>query len=399
MKFIKYLQQFLLIFLLSCCFFGCYYLLYSLFRTTALGLLSIVLVSYIAWKRGVLSALLLTLLNTFWMGRVLLMITPELASPIPTDAFIAFGIHIVISFLGGYIGNLSRRLQREVNERKKAESLLKTYQKELEIRVETRTRELEAANEKLHKAEKLEAIGQLAGGIAHDFNNHITIMLGYLDLLLKELNKESLGYNYTQQVQASAQRASELTSQLLAFARREKYNLQLIDCNYLVHEVATLLSRSVNKNITIKHHKASDLPHVRGGISQIHNAILNLALNACDAMEQGGMLTLATACIQVTSEYCETHAVTCAPGAYVGISVSDNGCGIAPEVLPHIFEPFYTTKEKGKGTGMGLAAVYGIAQSHNGTIIVESAVGEGTTFTLLLPTVGFKTPSDNPTEE
>ena len=375
-----------LVVIVSVCFSWLYYFLYLHYlRTTTFGLLSLLIVSVIAWTSGTVPALLCALLNITGMAFTIRNLTPEISASTSADAFISIGGHLLAAFSGGYFGGLSKRLGNEIEERKKAEDLLKIYQNQLEERVKTRTHELEIANEKLHQAEKMEAIGQLAGGIAHDFRNHLTITQGYANLLTKKCDPDSQEYKYAEQIHISAKRASELTSQLLAFARREKYQPELIDCNNLINEVISLIPQSVKHTVTITSNLGTDIPSVLGGFSQIHNAILNIALNACDAMEKGGTLTLSTEVTEVTENYRRKHSITCITGRYVGIVISDTGTGIPPDVLPHIFEPFFTTKEKGKGTGMGLAAVFGIAQSHGGTIFVESTPGKGTTFTLLLP--------------
>jgi signal transduction histidine kinase len=266
-----------------------------------------------------------------------------------------------------------------------AETLLKKYQNELEERVASRTRELEKANEMLRQAEKMEAIGQLAGGIAHDFSNYLNIILGYSSLLVETLDKKAKENDYAQKIETAAERASELTSQLMTFARKKKFESQIVNINDVVKELLPLFSTSVKNTIAINIVADPKLPMIRGGATQIQNALLNLAVNARDAMGQGGTITFATQAVQVTSDYCRENGISCPPGRYVAVSVSDTGTGIPPEVLSRMFEPFFTTKEEGKGTGMGLAAVYGIAQSHQGAVFAKTKLGKGTTFTMLFP--------------
>jgi signal transduction histidine kinase len=373
------------LFFVSCIYTTLLYALFTLLHSSAIALISIVFVSYISWKQGTIAGLTLTAFNFAGNGLTFHILAPELVQSFTVEAATSIGVHIGVAFLLGYFGKLARNLKKEVEVRKQAESLLKKYQNELEERVEARTRELEKTNEKLHQAEKMEAIGQLAGGIAHDFNNYLNIILGYSTLLLDKLDAHSPENDFAQKIEKTAQTASELTSQLLTFARKKKYELQSINVNDLVDELIPLLSRGVKKNITIQHITESEIPLIRGGTAQIQNALLNLALNARDAMENGGTLTFATKTIQVTPEYCRDNGISCKPGSYIGVSVSDTGSGIEPDALNHLFEPFYTTKTEGKGTGMGLAAVYGIAQSHKGAVFAETQVGKGTTFTMLFP--------------
>ncbi len=382
---LKTLKQIALLFALSCLFFGLYYFLFLLTRSTSTALASIVLVSFVAWSKGVAAGLILSLFNILWISTVLLLIAPDLTRAGPADGFIGSAIHVVFSFVAGTFGNLSRKLRFEIEERKKAETLLKKYQSELEERVKERTRELQSAYEKLHQSEKMESIGQLAGGAAHDFKNYLTIILGYSSLLCKKLDPASQEYTFANQIETSGKNALELTSKLLTFARKEKFSVRLLDANTVVGDVISLISKSLGKNITIKSDITPSLPKISGGSSQIQNALLNLMINARDSMENGGTLTIGTCSIDVTDEYSKTNNLTCRTGPYVGIFVSDTGNGIPETVLPHIFEPFYTTKKEGKGTGMGLAAVYGTVKSHKGSVVVKSKEGAGTCFTLLFP--------------
>ncbi len=373
------------LFFVSCIYTTLLFALFSLLHSSAIALISIVFVSYISWKQGTIAGLTLSAFNFIGNGFTFRILAPELVQSFTVEAATSIGVHIGVSFLLGYFGKLAGELRKEVEARRQTEALLKKYQNELEERVEVRTRELEKTNEKLHQAEKMEAIGQLAGGIAHDFNNYLNIILGYSTLLVDKLDAHSPENDFAQKIEKTAQTASELTSQLLTFARKKKYELQSINLNDLVNELIPLLSRGVKKNITIQHITESEIPLIRGGTAQIQNALLNLALNARDAMENGGTLIFATKTIQVTPEYCRDNGISCKPGSYIGVSVSDTGSGIEPDALNHLFEPFYTTKAEGKGTGMGLAAVYGIAQSHRGAVFAETALGKGTTFTMLFP--------------
>jgi signal transduction histidine kinase len=373
-------------FLVSCIFFGVYYLLFSYLKATAITLLSIVLVSYYAWVYGTSRGILLSFFNIGWIALTIKLTTSDYTLVKTTDAAIGSCIHIVASVLLGYFGKLSRKLQNEVEERKKAQTLLTTYQNELERLVEERTHELEIANEKLNQAEKMEAIGKLAGSIAHDFKNYLTIILGYTNILLKKLDDTSQEHTFVQQIHKSGENAAELTTELLTFAHKEQFVPKPIHLNTLLDNINVLFSKSIAANISLIINPQKNLPMVMGGESKIQNALLNLVINARDAIgEKNGTITISTSTCTITSDSCTNNGITCTPGEFVALKVSDTADGIPQDILPHIFEPFNTTKPKGKGTGMGLATVYGIAKSHKGGIIVDSSPETGTTFTILFP--------------
>jgi PAS domain S-box-containing protein len=239
--------------------------------------------------------------------------------------------------------------------------------------------------ERLRQSEKMEAVGQLAGGIAHDFNNQLAGIVGFADLVRSEMKDDAELADSVDRILVAARRAADLTTQLLAFARKGKYESAAVDMHQLVDEVISLLRHSVDKRITIEQVLEADPPLTLGDPSQLQSAILNLAINACDAMAGGGNLTFATKTLDL-EEADETRARgNIPPGRYIQISVSDTGTGIDAETQRHIFEPFFTTKEKGRGTGMGLAAVYGTVRNHGGAIPFDSEPGRGSTFRVLLP--------------
>ena len=238
--------------------------------------------------------------------------------------------------------------------------------------------------ERLRQAEKLEAIGQLAGGVAHDFNNQLTAIIGYADLLLNKLADGRLRH-YATAILESARRSADLTRQLLAFARKGQFQRATVDVHSLLREVASILERSIDKRIRIERILRAAAPLVVGDASLLQNALLNLALNARDAMPDGGRLVLETDTVAIGPETKEAHPPELGPGTYVAITVSDTGCGMSDAVRARLFEPFFTTKEPGKGTGLGLAAVFGTIQRHGGAIAVTSAVGRGSTFRVFLP--------------
>ena len=238
--------------------------------------------------------------------------------------------------------------------------------------------------EQLHHSEKMQAVGQLAGGIAHDFNNQLTGMLGYADMLKKRLEDDTLR-SFADKIRLSAEHAANLTQQLLAFARRGHFRRTTVTGNAIAAEVLDILKHSIDKRIRLLGDLQAEQDEVTGDPSQLQNAILNLALNARDAMPDGGILEISTWNEDLTDGQLSDSDLRCSPGRYLVVAVRDNGSGIPTEVRKRIFEPFYTTKEPGRGTGMGLAAVYGSITQHGGGIQVDSEVGKGSRFLIYLP--------------
>ncbi len=245
----------------------------------------------------------------------------------------------------------------------------------------TNQKKLEA---RLLHTQKMEAIGTLAGGISHDFNNLLQIIQGYTDILLTGKKPENPEYNDILAIRDATARAAELTSELLTFSRKKKIILRPVDLNHLINQVNKILQRTFLKTIEIKLQLADKLKTINGDPVQLEQVLINLALNARDAMPGGGNLIIKTGITTLDENFCRTHPGAI-PGTYALVTVSDNGQGIAEESLKHIFEPFYTTKEIGKGTGLGLALVYGIVKEHQGYIIPYSKPGKGTTFEIYLP--------------
>ncbi len=241
-----------------------------------------------------------------------------------------------------------------------------------------------ALEEQLRQSQKMEGIGLLAGGVAHDFNNILTGILGYANMLEPDAAPGSTMQEGLHVIQQAAERAAELTKQLLSFARRGKRQNITVDLNSTILEVVSLLSRTVNKNITMTEHFDTDQATVLGDPGQLQQVVLNLAINGRDAMLQGGTLTFRTWHQLFDGEQLMAHPGT-KPGVFVALSVADTGVGIEKKNLRRIFEPFFTTKDTGKGTGMGLAMVYGIVKSHKGFIDVTSDVGKGATVTAYIP--------------
>jgi PAS domain S-box-containing protein len=249
--------------------------------------------------------------------------------------------------------------------------------------------------DRLRQREKMDAIGQLAGGIAHDFNNQLGGVLGYADMLVQRLDDPTLK-QYASGICTAATRAADLTQQLLAFGRKGKYLNVPTDLHKTIAEVVELLRRSIDKRIAIKQRLEANPATVLGDPTQLQNAILNLALNARDAMPQGGELIFAT---RITMFAEASLAEELAPGPHLQISVTDSGMGMSAETQRRLFEPFYTTKEVGKGTGLGLASVYGTVKNHHGAIRVYSELGKGSTFNIYLPLLAEVAGNENSSSE
>jgi nitrogen-specific signal transduction histidine kinase/ActR/RegA family two-component response regulator len=247
----------------------------------------------------------------------------------------------------------------------------------------SKRRQLEA---QLRQAQKMEAIGRLAGGIAHDFNNLLTAIRGFTDLVRRDLPEGDVHRADLDQVVLAADRATELARQLLAFSRRQVLQPKVVDPAGIVDGIAPMLRRLLGEHIEFVTHAAPGLGLIRVDPSQLEQVIVNLALNARDAMPDGGQLTIETANVELDAAYASTHAEV-TPGPFVLLAVSDTGSGMALETQGHAFEPFFTTKEPGKGTGMGLATVFGIVKQSGGSIYLYSEPGHGTTFRIYLPRV------------
>jgi len=232
----------------------------------------------------------------------------------------------------------------------------------------------------------MEAIGCLAGGIAHDFNNLLTVIKGYSQLSSIELKEGDPLRGNIDEIQNATDRAASLTRQLLAFSRRQVMEMKVLDLNTLLRDLEKMLRRIIGEDIELAIQPAEDLGRVRADVGQIEQVIMNLAVNAKDAMPSGGKLTIETANVELDESYARSH-VDVKQGHYVMFSVNDTGVGMSPEVRERIFEPFFTTKEKGKGTGLGLSTTYGIVKQSEGHIWVDSVQGKGTTFKIYLPRV------------
>jgi two-component system, cell cycle sensor histidine kinase and response regulator CckA len=232
----------------------------------------------------------------------------------------------------------------------------------------------------------MEAVGRLAGGIAHDFNNLLMVIQGYAELLIDRSKPGDAFRRNAEQIQEASQRAASLTRQLLAFSRKQMLAPSVLNIQGVVADMEKILRRLIGEDIELVSVNAADLWRIKADRSQIEQVILNLAVNARDAMPRGGKLTIETANVEFDNSQARLPVVL-TPGRYVMLAVTDNGCGMDSETQAHIFEPFFTTKEKGKGTGLGLATVYGIVKQSGGYIWVYSEPGQGTTFKVYLPRV------------
>lgn len=244
--------------------------------------------------------------------------------------------------------------------------------------------ERKQAEEALRRAQKMEAIGQLAGGIAHDFNNILAVILGNLELLNRQMATGDKSHKQVNSIQKAAKRAANLTKQLLSFSSPQAKQVSITDINRLIGEMENLISRSVTPEVVVELKLIDDLWLTEIDPGDFEDALLNLSINARDAIAGHGHLTIKTRNTTLDATYCAKNPAT-TPGEYVELAVSDSGEGISPELREHIFDPFYTTKDQGKGTGLGLSMVYGFVKRSGGFINVYSEPGRGTTFQLYLP--------------
>ncbi len=291
-------------------------------------------------------------------------------------------------------------LVEDLTMEKKLLRLSKKYQENLEKRVEERTAELREINERLSReitekkllevqvrqAVKMEAIGRMAGGVAHDFNNMLTIISGNAEILKTRVAEDPGCRDKVDQIFRAVEGAASLTKQLLAFSRKETADLEALNLNHTVAEFESMLRRLMGKGIQINMVLEPSLERVRANSGQMEQILMNLAVNARDAMPSGGNLKIKTANVFLEETYTRNYSEV-VPGRCVMVSVSDTGVGMNAETQERIFDPFFTTKEEGSGTGLGLSTVYGIVRQHRGHITVSSKLGQGTTFRIYLPAI------------
>jgi PAS domain S-box-containing protein len=255
--------------------------------------------------------------------------------------------------------------------------------------------EKERLQAQLQQSQKLESIGRLAGGVAHDLNNLLSPILGYAEMLLQEAARNDPRRESLEQILKAGNRARDLVRQLLAFSRKQTLNFKSLDLNHLISGFEKLLRRTMRENIAITTLLDESLPPVMGDVGQLEQVIMNMAVNSQDAIPGEGSLTLETRREHLEERKMDDHTVV--SGDYVVLVIRDTGSGMDEETRKHLFEPFYTTKERDKGTGLGLAMVYGIIKQHKGHILVHSRPGEGTEFTILLPVFHGEVTAEEPT--
>jgi signal transduction histidine kinase len=309
------------------------------------------------------------------IGTVYLAADPEPLSRRLTRYFVISLLVLMAALVVAVLGlaqNALRRANRELEER--AEALVHANA-ELKVQVSERTK----AEDQLRQSHKMQALGQLTGGIAHDFNNLLTVIQGSADMLRRPGLADDKRIRFAEAVVQASSRAAALTGQLLAFARRQPLRPEVIEVNALIRDMTDLLDRTLGERIEVRTILSPDACSVEADRAQLESALLNVAVNARDAMPDGGLLTIRTAMFDE------------APARrMIGVSISDSGVGMDPDTLDRAFEPFFTTKATGKGTGLGLSQVYGFASQSGGDVRIESAPGAGTTVTLLLPCTGSR---------
>ena len=250
-----------------------------------------------------------------------------------------------------------------------------------------------ALENQLRQSQKMEAVGQLAAGVAHDFNNVLTVIMGHSSMLLATKPPESRDRKPLQTITAAAERAAKLVRQLLTFSRKQFVNMRPMNIGTTLSTILEMLPRVLPENIMVTINAASDLPLINADAGMMEQMLMNLAVNARDSMPEGGRLTISAEAVEVSPALARNNQ-DARPGRFVCLTVADTGCGMSPDILSHIFEPFFTTKPAGKGTGLGLATVYGIVKQHEGWTEVESQPGHGSTFRIFVPTCNIKPEAD-----
>lgn len=281
-----------------------------------------------------------------------------------------------------YNESLIRKLEKKMLDLEKANKLLEQDIVERKKAEEDRLK----LQEMLNQSQKLEAIGRLAGGVAHDFNNMLAAIIGYAELAMFKITPEDQSYRYFTEILKTSQRSADLTRQLLAFARKQSITPQVIDLNHSISGILKLLHRLIGEEIALNWQPAQDLWKVKIDTTHVDQILVNLIINARDAISGNGNISIESSNITIDNSFNKDHQ-DIKPGEYVQLIISDNGCGMSPETISHIFEPFFTTKTSGKGTGLGLSTVYGIVKQNDGYICVNSELNKRTEFKIYLPRI------------
>lgn len=250
-------------------------------------------------------------------------------------------------------------------------------------------RDRKVMEDRLRQAHKMEAVGQLAGGIAHDFNNILQAIQGYSDIALMKINEDNILYKNLKEIRKACLRATNLTRQLLMFSRKQPVEMVCLDINKVVHDVCKMLESLISKDIILIVDDSYDLWKIKGDVVSMEQVIMNIIVNARDAILDKGKIIIKTENVIIDKEYCKIYKYA-RTGKFVFLSIKDTGIGMNKSIIEHIFEPFFTTKTPEKGTGMGLSAVYGIVKQHNGWINVESSPKKGSIFKIYLPAIRGK---------
>ncbi len=319
-----------------------------------------------------LTAVLTAILSIIWWGTIKV----EILLIGSINAFVVAFLVICIVIL---FTNKVKEIQ-SINERL---ALALADRKRFEI-------EKQEIQNQFHQAQKMETIGRLAGGIAHDFNNILSIILGYSEFVLEELPKDSKLTDDIIQIRDAGNKAVSLTRQLLAFSRKQVLQMQVINPETIIQDMAKMISRMIGEDVDLNIVSSNSNQNIYADPGQIEQVLLNMAVNSRDAMPKGGQLSIELSTVTLEPE-ATSHPPEMLPGEYILISFADSGSGIPSDILDNIFEPFFTTKKKDKGTGLGLATVYGIVKQHNGYIYAASELDKGTTFNIYFPVSG-KTP-------
>ncbi len=309
-------------------------------------------------------------------------------------------------------------IRKQNSELEKKNRELTTFQKELEYRVTERTVELEQINEELQQeiyerrraeeekrkmqeqllqSQKMESVGRLAGGVAHDFNNLLTAILGYCQLAMNKVPGSCPLRKELDIIFDAGEKGASLVRQLLAFSRKQVLEIKVVNLNDVVKNISKILSRMLGEHLEMTVHTEASWANILADVSQVEQVLVNLAVNARDAMPTGGRLSIETADVELNEEYVKYHEGL-KPGPYVMLAVIDTGHGMSGDIQKRIFDPFFTTKEEGKGTGLGLATVHGVVKQHKGHIVVKSEPGKGTTFRIYFKAAGEKKEKSEPRE-